>query len=58
MQVTQASSSWDPYQAGDPDVQPIATRQLLSVPNRYVVPFLNAGMTPRDAYHDALHGMM
>jgi len=46
-----------PYQAGQPDVQPVTTRQIILVPNVYATPFLTAGLTPRAAYQ-VLHGMV
>jgi hypothetical protein len=46
-----------PYTAGQPDVEPISTRAIILVPNRYVVPFLSTGMTPKEAYH-VLSGMI
>jgi len=46
-----------PYAAGDPDVEPISTRTIILVPNRYVVPFLSTSRAPREAY-DILSGMI
>jgi hypothetical protein len=46
-----------PYAAGEPDVEPISTRAVMLVPNRYVVPFLSVGMTPKEAYN-VLSGMV
>lgn len=46
-----------PFFAGDPDVVPVTTRQLILVPNKYAAPFLSAGMTPRAA-HAALSTMI
>jgi hypothetical protein len=46
-----------PYQAGTADVQPVTTRSLMLVPNRYAALFLGAGMKPKDAYI-ALNGLI
>jgi hypothetical protein len=46
-----------PFAAADGDVEPITTRQAIVVPNRYAVPLLTAGMTPRAAYL-AISGMV
>ena len=37
-----------PYQAGTADVQPITTRSLMIVPNRYATLFLRVGMKPKE----------
>jgi hypothetical protein len=49
--------AFGPYQAGDPDVTPVTTRQLVLVPNQYVTPFLTTGFSPKDAYQ-ILFGMV
>ena len=46
-----------PYQAGQPDVQPVTTRQIILVPNMYVTPVLTTGLAPRAAYQ-VLQGMV
>ena len=46
-----------PYDAGDPDVQPVVTRGLVIVPNEYVLPFLSMGMQPVEAYR-VLRGLL
>ena len=46
-----------PYMGNDPDVEVHTTCQAMVVSNKYVVPFLNAGMTPREAY-TLIHGMV
>ena len=50
MTADPAAEWFGPFAAGDPDVVPLTTRQLIVVPNRYVTPFLTTGMTPRQAY--------
>lgn len=42
--------TFGPFAAGDPDVYPVTTRGLMVVPNKYVVPFLTAGLDPKAAY--------
>lgn len=49
--------TFGPFAAGDPDVTAVITRGLVVVPNRYVVPFLTTGMTPKAAYN-VLLGMI
>ena len=51
------AQSFGPYNAGVPDVDPITTRPVILVPNKYAAPFLTAGMTPRAAYQ-TLVGMI
>ena len=46
-----------PYPAGQADVDPITTRQIILVPNMYATPFLTAGLAPRAAYQ-ILYGMI
>lgn len=47
-----------PYAAaGDPDIQPVTTRQVILVTNQYVVPLLSLGMKPKAAFV-TLHGMV
>ena len=46
-----------PYLAGTADVDPIVSRQIMVVPNRYAAPFLTTGMAPRQAFL-ALEGMI
>lgn len=43
--------TFGPFAAGDPDVEAVVTRGLIVIPNKYVVPFLTAGMTPKTAYN-------
>jgi hypothetical protein len=45
-----AAELFGPFAAGDPDVEPVTTRQLIIVPNRYAAPFLITGMKPKQAY--------
>ena len=45
-----AAELFGPFLAGDPDVLPVVTRQLIIVPNKYVTPFLTTGMKPKQAY--------
>jgi hypothetical protein len=46
-----------PYAAGTPDVDPVISRKIMVVPNRYAAPFLTTGMAPRQAFL-ALEGMI
>ena len=46
-----------PYLAGTPDVDPVTSRKIMVVPNRYAAPFLTTGMPPRQAFL-ALEGMI
>lgn len=39
-----------PFAAGEADIEAIATRSLMIVPNEFVRPFLSVGMRPREAY--------
>jgi hypothetical protein len=50
MTADPAAQCFGPFAAGDPDVVPITTRQLIIVPNRYVTPFMHVGMKPQQAY--------
>jgi len=52
-----AAELFGPFNAGDADTVPLTTRQLIIVPNKYVTPFLNNGMTPKQAYQ-LLHAMI
>ena len=52
-----AAELFGPYQAGTADVQPVTTRHLMIVPNRYAAPFLSVGMKPKAAYL-ALSGLI
>lgn len=49
--------TFGPFAAGDPDVSPVTTRGLIVVPNKYAVPFLASGLSPRAAYA-VLKGMI
>lgn len=51
------SEVFGPFTAADADVTAVNTRTLIMVPNRYVLPFLSQGMTPKAAYQ-ALQGMV
>ena len=44
------AASFGPYLAGTADVDPVSTRPVVLVPNKYAAPFLTAGMAPRAAY--------
>lgn len=46
-----------PFAVGDPDINPVVTQQAMLIPNRYAVPLLAAGMTPKQA-HDVLTAMI
>jgi hypothetical protein len=51
------AESFGPYQAGQADVNPLTTRQIILVPNKYVTPFLTTGLKPRAAYQ-IIYGMV
>jgi hypothetical protein len=46
-----------PFLAGTADVEPVTTRQLVVVPNKYAALLLQVGMTPKAAYL-AISGMI
>lgn len=50
-------TTYGPFAAGEPDVNPITTRGLIIVPNKYVAPFLTTGLRPKEAYR-AIRGMV
>jgi hypothetical protein len=45
-----AAEMFGPFPAGTADVDPVTTRQLIVVPNRYTTPLLCVGMAPKAAY--------
>ena len=51
------AQSVGPFLAGTPDVDPVISRKIMVVPNRYAAPFLTTGMAPRQAYL-SLEGMI
>jgi len=45
-----AATLLGPYAAGTQDVDPVVTRPLMIVPNRYAALFVTQGMTPKEAF--------
>jgi len=50
MAADPAAGWFGPYAAGTQDVDPVVTRPLMIVPNKYAALFVTQGMTPKEAF--------